>query len=38
MYPNPGSLFPWKYVYIERGRAKWDMTAPSLNEELSAQR
>ncbi|HZJ42427.1 MAG TPA: peptide ABC transporter substrate-binding protein [Pyrinomonadaceae bacterium] len=38
MYPNPGSLFPWKYVYIERDRAKWDMTAPSLNEELSAQR
>jgi len=25
-------------VYIERDRAKWDMTAPSLNEELSAQR
>ena len=24
MYPNPGTLFPWKYVYIERDPAKWD--------------
>jgi len=38
MYPNPGSLFPWKYVYIERDQSKWDMTAPSLNEQLTAQR
>jgi len=38
MYPNPGSLFPWKYVYIERDRSKWDMTAPSLNDQLTAQR
>ncbi len=30
MYPNPGSLFPWKYVYIERDQAKWDMGTPSL--------
>jgi oligopeptide transport system substrate-binding protein len=23
MYPNSGSLFPWKFVYIERDEAKW---------------
>ena len=30
MYPNPGSLFPWKYVYLERDKAKWDVGTPSL--------
>jgi oligopeptide transport system substrate-binding protein len=30
MYPNPGGLFPWKYVYIERDQAKWDFGTPSL--------
>jgi oligopeptide transport system substrate-binding protein len=30
MYPNAGSLFPWKYVYIERDQAKWDYGTPSL--------
>jgi hypothetical protein len=30
MYPNPGSLFAWKYVYIERDQAKWDYGTPSL--------
>jgi len=24
MYPNPGTLHPWKFVYIERDPAKWD--------------
>jgi oligopeptide transport system substrate-binding protein len=24
MYPNPGTLLPWKFVYIERDTAKWD--------------
>ena len=24
IYPNPGTLFPWKFVYIERDQAKWD--------------
>jgi len=24
MYPNPGTLLPWKFVYIERDQAKWD--------------
>jgi oligopeptide transport system substrate-binding protein len=30
MYPNAGTLFAWKYVYIERDQAKWDMGTPSL--------
>ena len=30
MYPNPGSLFAWKYVYIERDPSKWDIGTPSL--------
>jgi len=32
MFPNPGSLFAWKYVYIERDQAKWDYQTPSLAE------
>lgn len=24
MYPNAGTLIPWKFVYIERDPAKWD--------------
>lgn len=24
MYPNPGTLIPWKFVYFERDSAKWD--------------
>ena len=24
MYPNPGTLHPWKFVYIEHDPAKWD--------------
>ena len=32
MYPNPASLFPWKWVYIERDQAKWDYAAPSMAE------
>jgi ABC-type oligopeptide transport system substrate-binding subunit len=32
MYPNPGSFFPWKLVYIERDRARWDYGTPSLAE------
>jgi oligopeptide transport system substrate-binding protein len=32
MYPNAGSLYAWKYVYIERDQAKWDFGTPSLAE------
>lgn len=31
MYPNAGSLFPWKFVYIERDPSKWDYGTPSMN-------
>ncbi|MEQ1603458.1 MAG: peptide ABC transporter substrate-binding protein [Pyrinomonadaceae bacterium] len=24
MYPNPGTLIPWKFVYFEKDPAKWD--------------
>jgi len=30
MYPNAASLYPWKFVYIERDPAKWDYGVPSL--------
>jgi len=33
MYPNPGSLFAWKYIYIERDPSKWDYGTPSLTGE-----
>ncbi len=32
MYPNPGSLYAWKFVYIERDQSKWDFGTPSLAE------
>ena len=30
MYPNPASLFPWKWIYIERDQAKWDYGVPNM--------
>jgi len=30
MYPNPATLIPWKWVYIERDPAKWDYGMPDL--------
>jgi oligopeptide transport system substrate-binding protein len=30
MYPNPGTLHAWKYVYIEHDRSKWDNDMPSM--------
>jgi oligopeptide transport system substrate-binding protein len=32
MYPNPVSLFPWKWVYIERDQAKWDYGVPKMTD------
>lgn len=32
LYPNPSSLFAWKFVYIERDPSKWDYRTPSLAE------
>lgn len=28
MYPNPGTMHAWKFVYIEHDPAKWDRTMP----------
>ncbi len=30
MYPNPASLYTWKFVCIERDKSKWDYGTPSL--------
>jgi oligopeptide transport system substrate-binding protein len=30
MYPNPGTLFPWKFVYIERDPNKWDANVDNI--------
>ena len=30
MYPNAASIYPWKFVYIERDPSKWDYGIPSL--------
>ena len=32
MYPNPTSLFPWKWVYIERDQSKWDYGVPDMSK------
>ena len=32
LYPNPASLFAWKFVYIERDPSKWDYATPSLSD------
>jgi len=26
LYPNPGTLHPWKFVYIERDQSKWNVS------------
>ncbi|MBC7798127.1 MAG: peptide ABC transporter substrate-binding protein [Pyrinomonadaceae bacterium] len=30
MYPNPGTLHAWKYVYLERDNSKWDANVSEL--------
>jgi len=32
MYPNPVTLLPWKFVYIERDPAKWDYGVPRMTD------
>jgi oligopeptide transport system substrate-binding protein len=32
MYPNPGTLHPWKYVYVEHDPSKWDRGLPVMTE------
>jgi oligopeptide transport system substrate-binding protein len=36
MYPNPGTLHAWKYVYIEHDRAKWDRQMPDMSSDQLA--
>ena len=33
MYPNPGTLHAWKFVYIERDPAKWDQNVENIMAE-----
>lgn len=33
MYPNPGTLHPWKFIYIERDPSKWDRNVDNLMAE-----
>ena len=37
MYPNPGTLHAWKYVYIEHDQAKWDKQMPDMTSDELAQ-
>lgn len=30
MYPNPGTMHPWKFIYIERDRNKWDSSVDEI--------
>ncbi len=30
MYPNPGTMHPWKFVYIEKDRSKWDQNVDQI--------
>lgn len=36
LYPNPGTLHAWKYVYIEHDTAKWDRGTPDLTSDSLA--
>lgn len=33
MYPNPGTLHPWKFVYIERDESKWTANMDDIMKE-----
>jgi hypothetical protein len=37
MYPNAGTLLPWKFVYIERDIAKWDADVANIMMTPDAQ-
>jgi oligopeptide transport system substrate-binding protein len=32
LYPNAQSVYPWKFVYIERDPAKWDYAIPVMTQ------
>jgi hypothetical protein len=33
MYPNPGTLHAWKFVYIENDQSKWDQNVENIMKE-----
>ena len=33
LYPNPGTLFAWKFVYIERDPNKWDKNVENIMQD-----
>ncbi len=35
LYPNPGSLHAWKFVYIEPDQSKWDYGVPDMSKSKS---
>ncbi len=37
LYPNPGTLFTWKFVYLERDPAKWDTDVNEIMERSDPQ-
>lgn len=37
MYPNPGTLHPWKFVYIEQDPNKWDKDVDNVMSETDPQ-
>ena len=37
LYPNPGTLLPWKFVYIESDPAKWDKNVENIMTETDPQ-
>jgi oligopeptide transport system substrate-binding protein len=37
LLPNPGTLFPWKFVYIERDPSKWDKDVENIMTESDPQ-
>ncbi len=37
IYPNPGTLHAWKFVYLERDPNKWDMNAENIMKESDPQ-
>jgi oligopeptide transport system substrate-binding protein len=38
LYPNPGTLHAWKYVYIEHDSAKWDKQMPDMTTDQIAKK
>jgi oligopeptide transport system substrate-binding protein len=34
MFPNPGTLHAWKFVYIETDPARWDQGTPDMTQEI----